>query len=162
MCPGSPRMPALVQKVVACLLRTRDEEPDLLVFVHPVNGATQIPKGTLEDRESAELAVVRELEEETGIPGATIEAKVAELVHTAPRGPAGRGPLEEQFWHVFSLRTEIETPDAWDHEASGSPEEEGLIFACRWLPLPEAAERVHAYYKPVVQALLGSTAKDRS
>lgn len=47
----------MVQKVVACLVRSIDRERELLVFRHP-SGIVQIPKGTLEEGESPHEAVL--------------------------------------------------------------------------------------------------------
>ena len=53
-----------VLKACACLVDARGR---LLVFRHPGDGNTQLPKGTIEPGESPEVAVRRELLEESGI-----------------------------------------------------------------------------------------------
>lgn len=141
-----------MRKVVACLIRPGLDGVELLVFRHP-NGTIQIPKGTLEKGESPEVAVLRELEEESGISAATLGLRV-DLDRVAPRGPAGAAPSEDQVWHVFTLRPAAEVPDSWQHRARGSPEEEGLVFSCRWLRLSGAKEELDELYHPVVDMLM--------
>lgn len=146
---------AVVRKVVACLLRNGSDGPELLVFDHP-QGTVQIPKGTLEAGELPHVAVLRELEEESGVSDASIDLKIGDFECVVRRGPDGAGPFEEQVWHVFRLSTRSEHPDSWRHEAVGSPEEDGLTLSYRWLVLSRASDLVDPLYRPVVEALLGS------
>lgn len=143
----------MVEKVVACLLRSGTAGQEVLTFTHPINRAVQLPKGTVEPGESPRAAVLRELHEESGVT-ATIEMKVAEMVQLVPHGPSGQGPLEEQLWHVFALRSTGPTPDSWDHEATGSAEENGLIFSFAWLTLPNARRGLHHLYRASIDALM--------
>ena len=53
-----------ILKACACLVDARGR---LLVFRHPGDGNMQLPKGTIEPGESPEVAVRRELLEESGI-----------------------------------------------------------------------------------------------
>jgi len=143
----------VIRKVVACLIRSGRSGPELLVFTHP-NGSVQIPKGTLEDGESAEAAVLRELREESGISEAAIAARVVDLGDPARRPTTDTVPLRDQIWHIFRLRSSKPLPDSWQHRASGSPEEDGLVFSCRWIRLSRAKQHLHQLYHPVVDALL--------
>ena len=146
----------MVQKAVACLLRGGSNEVELLVFTHP-NGTMQIPKGTVDPGELPRNAVLRELQEESGVEDAEINSAVCRLQRVRPRGPQGMGPLEDQLWHVFSLHSGSPMPDSWSHTATGSAEEEGLVFSLEWIPLSEADRLLDPLFQPVVEALLSST-----
>jgi 8-oxo-dGTP pyrophosphatase MutT (NUDIX family) len=143
----------VIRKVVACLIRSGRLGQELLVFTHP-DGSVQIPKGTLEGGESAEAAVLRELHEESGISEAAIGGRVVDLDRPAPQPTTGGAPLEDQIWHIFRLHSSKPTPDSWQHRASGSPEEDELVFSCRWIRLSRAKQHLHELYHPVVDALL--------
>ena len=65
-------MNKVVQKVTAFIVRERDGVKELLVFKHPTAGI-QIPAGTVERCEDLEIAVKREVYEETGLQFVEIE-----------------------------------------------------------------------------------------
>ena len=65
-------MSSVVEKVTALVTRERDAVKDLLLFKHPTAGI-QIPAGTVEDGETPETAVIREVFEETGLRNVNIE-----------------------------------------------------------------------------------------
>jgi 8-oxo-dGTP pyrophosphatase MutT (NUDIX family) len=61
----------VIEKVTAFVTRESKEEYDLLLFEHPHAGI-QIPAGTVEEDETPEEAVVREVTEETGLTSLSI------------------------------------------------------------------------------------------
>ena len=63
----------LLEKVTAFILRQRPGGPDLLLFEHPSAGI-QIPAGTVEAGEEAQIAALREAGEESGLEGLKLEA----------------------------------------------------------------------------------------
>ena len=65
-------MSGTVEKVTAFVTRERNGVRELLLFRHPTAGI-QIPAGTVEDGETPETAVIREVYEETGLRGVNIE-----------------------------------------------------------------------------------------
>ena len=65
-------MDIAVKKVTAFVTRERSGAKELLVFKHPSAGI-QIPAGTVEDGESLETGVMREVYEETGLKRVKIE-----------------------------------------------------------------------------------------
>lgn len=143
-----------VRKVCGCLLRRGSSGPQLLVFEHPDAGV-QLPKGGLEPDEDPETGVLRELLEETGLHGLEVTYHLGTWERRTGAGPDEAGPLERHLWDVFLLRSTDALPDVWLHEAWGSPEEEGLVFRCPWLPLDQdTASALHPLFGPVIDLLL--------
>ena len=100
----------------------------LLVFEHrdfPEAG-TQVPAGTVEDDEAPAEAVVREVQEETGV-AARVVRELGTLDAIAPKGEPRRN-------HFFELATD-ETRDEWEHVVHGGGGDDGLVFVCRLVPL---------------------------
>ena len=122
-------------KVVAYITRLgKTGRPELLVFEHrdyPEAG-TQVPAGTVDQDEPVEEALHREIEEETGLRGCEIIAKLAvyEWEH-----PVSHNTHER---HVYHLAAPEGTSDQWAWiETSGGlvPEHEGYVFLFRWASL---------------------------
>ena len=65
-------MGSVVEKVTAFITRERNGVKELLLFKHPTAGI-QIPAGTVEEGETPETAVRREVYEETGLRVVKIE-----------------------------------------------------------------------------------------
>jgi 8-oxo-dGTP pyrophosphatase MutT (NUDIX family) len=113
----------------------------LLVFDHldAPRAGTQVPAGGILAGEDPADAVVRELEEESGVVGARLVRKLGEAWRRADVGnvPAG---LEEQVHHAFHLHLDAPTPeDSWDwDECSGGHIVEHR-FRLRWVTLEDAA-----------------------
>jgi len=64
-------MQGIIEKVTAFITRESADGHDLLLFKHP-NAGIQIPAGTVEDDETAEEAVLREVSEETGLTSLSV------------------------------------------------------------------------------------------
>lgn len=74
----------MIEKVTAFVIRKKNGVPQLLVFSHPSAGI-QIPAGTLEENETLEKSLVREIKEETGLSKLKIIKKLGEtLKFTGP------------------------------------------------------------------------------
>ena len=67
----------MIEKVSAFILRSRNNEPEILIFEHP-NAGLQIPSGTVELNESPEDALYREVFEETGLKAIEIIEEIGE------------------------------------------------------------------------------------
>jgi len=119
-----------VHKACACLV---DRHGRLLAFDHPEDGGMQLPKGTVEPGETPDVAVRRELLEESGIAyGGPLEF-LGTMDRECEAGVEGNVHRHAQLWHVYLLRTDDVLPETFEHIASGSPEEDGLVFRFRWL-----------------------------
>ena len=68
-------MSSVVKKVTAFITRERNGVEELLLFKHPTAGI-QIPAGTVEEGETPETAVRREVHEETGLRVVKIEKSI--------------------------------------------------------------------------------------
>lgn len=143
-----------VKKAVAVVLRPGECTTEVLVFRHPLAGV-QIPKGTVENLETVETAVLRELKEESGLV-LTAKPKVigiwSRTIHT---GPTEDGPMEINEWHIAILKSDARLPDQWSHDATGSLAEEGLTFDFFWLPVNETlSENLHPLYVETANIIL--------
>lgn len=123
-----------VLKACACLVDGRGR---LLVFHHPDDGGMQLPKGTVEPGETPEVAVRRELLEESGIDYQGPLQPLGTLDRYCEAGVEGNKHRHPQLWHLFLMRAEQDLPETFDHVAIGSPEEDGLVFSFSWL-VPDA------------------------
>lgn len=158
-----------VRRRVACYVtRTADSGRELLVFDHvdddPEDASgVQIPAGEMLPFEGIEDAALRETEEETGLTGLTI---VAQLGGQERGLDDPGGPSMTTYVH---LQAPDGGPDAWTHtvtspapgdssapepsadgaDATTPPAQEssaaeradaGMVFACRWEPLPLSVE----------------------
>ncbi|MGE3726047.1 MAG: NUDIX domain-containing protein [Candidatus Sericytochromatia bacterium] len=123
-----------VSKVCACVWRSGENGPELLAFDHPTAGK-QIVKGTLEPGEDLALAVLRELEEESGLKREKAGEYIGLLHHGGAGGIASGGAFEHQIWHLFAMPAQGDEAPNWSHIAEGSLDEAGLEFRFFWQPL---------------------------
>lgn len=120
-----------IGKACACLVDARGR---LLVFDHPGDGGLQLPKGTIEPGESPEAAVRRELWEESGLVYEGPLQSLGTLHRDCAAGEESNRHAHPQLWHLFLMRWDgAPLPETFTHTAHGSPEEDGLVFAFRWL-----------------------------
>jgi len=119
-----------IPKACACLVDARGR---LLVFRHPGDGNMQLPKGTIEPGESPEVAVRRELLEESGVDHVGELQPLGTLHRDCEAGIEGNTARHPQLWHLFLMRADGPLPETFEHVAMGSPEEDGLVFSFSWL-----------------------------
>ena len=112
-----------IQKVCPVILRQQSDSRQILAFRHPKAG-TQLIKGTLESGERPEVAVLRELAEESGINQATVVKKIGELAV----------PETEQYWHIFLCQPAFDPPEEWSFFTTDGG---GLLFQFFWHELAE-------------------------
>jgi 8-oxo-dGTP pyrophosphatase MutT (NUDIX family) len=114
------------KRVVAYVTRG----PELLVFEH--EGTTQVPAGRVDADESLAAGLAREVEEETGITGVRIVRELA--------GPDEIARLYDTAGHenhAFHAVTEAETPEAWEHQVTGTGMDSRFTLRCRWVSLDD-------------------------
>jgi 8-oxo-dGTP pyrophosphatase MutT (NUDIX family) len=137
-----------VLKACACLVDARGR---LLVFRHPGDGNMQLPKGTIEPGESPEVAVRRELLEESGIDHVGELHSLGTLHRDCEAGTEGNTLRHPQLWHLFLMRAEAPLPETFDHVAMGSPEEDGLVFSFSWLAQGDEVENFTLPYRQAIE-----------
>lgn len=136
-----------IPKACACLVDARGR---LLVFRHPEDGNMQLPKGTIEPGESPEVAVRRELLEESGIAYAGALHSLGTLDRECEAGVEGNTHRHPQLWHLFLMRADSALPETFEHTATGSPEEEGLVFLFSWLNAGDSIEDFALPYRQTI------------
>jgi 8-oxo-dGTP pyrophosphatase MutT (NUDIX family) len=111
----------------ACAYVTRDDGSQLLVFEGPHHAGRQVPKGTVEPGETPHEALVREVNEESGLRVEDPSPVAADLWLRRP----GRVYVR-YFFHV-----EVEERrETWSHNVTGSGTERGDVYRFSWLDLP--------------------------
>ncbi len=138
---------APILKACACLVDGRGR---LLVFSHPEDGGMQLPKGTVEPGETPDAAVRRELLEESGIRFDGPLVPLGTLDRECEAGVEGNVHRHAQLWHLYLMRTADTLPATFTHIASGSPEEDGLVFSFRWLAPDEAIDDFALPYRQAI------------
>jgi 8-oxo-dGTP pyrophosphatase MutT (NUDIX family) len=138
-----------VPKVLAYVVRPRGRRHDdgsaadaeLLVHEHrdAPEAGLQVPAGTIEPGETPVDAARRELWEEAGLrfdddnhPPRLIRVYRWHNDHT------GRWNLR----HVFLFVPDRGLPDRWEHVITGHGQDRDMVFAFRWMPLPQAAREL--------------------
>ncbi|GAC1389944.1 MAG: hypothetical protein NVSMB34_02540 [Variovorax sp.] len=140
-----------VHKACACLV---DAQGRLLVFFHPGDLGMQLPKGTVEADESPQNAARRELLEESGIDFTGETEPLGTLERDCEAGVEGNAHRHAQLWHLFLMRAAQGLPETFDLIASGSPEEDGLVFSFRWLAADQPLDDFTLPYRQVVERVL--------
>lgn len=136
-----------VHKACACLVDGRGR---LLVFDHPEDGGMQLPKGTVEPGEAPDDAVRRELLEESGIDYRGALQPLGTMDRDCEAGVEGNVHRHAQLWHLYLMRVEGTLPETFEHVASGSPEEDGLVFRFRWLAADDSVDGFALPYRVVI------------
>ena len=123
------RRPSRIEKSAGgVVLRRIDGEPHVLLIRDPYH-RWGLPKGHLEDGESARNAALREVREETGLSDLTVGQPVGTIdwhFHL-------EGRSIHKYCEFFLMSSEVGEP---------VPEAAEGITACRWVPLADAVARV--------------------
>lgn len=115
------------QKVLAYILRQRDGQRQLLVFEHRdhPDAGVQVPAGTVEPGEAIEAALLREIEEESGLR--------AEQLGQARKLAAVYEAEWDQQRHVYAVTPHGSLPHRWSHTVRGGGEDQGMVFDYYWI-----------------------------
>jgi 8-oxo-dGTP pyrophosphatase MutT (NUDIX family) len=136
--PVQPWPPPCYQRAAAFVT---DPNGRLLVFDHvdvPTAG-TQVPAGGIHEGERPEIAVVRELFEESGIDDARLVRKLGEAWRMAEAGNVPPG-LEEQVSHAFHLTVDnLDGRERWEWDECDGGDIVKHRFALRWATLEQAS-----------------------
>jgi 8-oxo-dGTP pyrophosphatase MutT (NUDIX family)/ribosomal protein S18 acetylase RimI-like enzyme len=130
--------PTHKEKVLAYITRQGSKGLDLLVFEHrdiPEAGI-QVPAGTVDPGESVSFALLREVQEESGLefkdPG--------NLLGSFKWFQEDRNELHNR--NVFHLIAPADVLDEWVHIVKGHDEDVGMAFKYYWIPLADAITRL--------------------
>lgn len=115
-----------IKKAYGYVTRVKEGKIQVLVFRHPITEAgIQIPKGTVETNESTYNAVIREIEEETGLKNFEVESLIAEDYWEYEDGIT-----HNRYFYKINISN---APDMWEYNPTGSGGEEGLTFYYFWI-----------------------------
>ncbi|WP_250886782.1 NUDIX domain-containing protein [Bacillus sp. SM2101] len=127
-----------IKKAYGYVTRMKEGKTQVLVFQHPISAAgIQIPKGTVKPHESTYHAVIREIEEETGLKDFHIEYLIAQDLWENDDGA-----IHHRFFYKISVTT---ASSEWDYEPTGGEEEEGLTFHFFWISSENEVELIRGH-----------------
>ncbi|MEL7338959.1 MAG: NUDIX domain-containing protein [Bacteroidota bacterium] len=118
-------------KVLAYITRQQGGKRQLLIFSHrdfPEAGL-QVPGGSVQSREGLQEAVLREVEEESGL------TNFSKLTFLGERFFVAHDKREIHQRHFFHLRHNQQSPDRFLHHVSAGEEDQGLAFQYEWFDL---------------------------
>ena len=121
----------IITKVMAYITRFNGHHTELLVYKHKDyrEAGVQVPAGTVEQGETIEEALYREVKEESGLMEFLSVTKLTTYVYHHE----GKSQYHER--HVFHLAVSEEVPEHWEHEVNSEGEDAGLIFSYYWVPI---------------------------
>ena len=95
-----------------------------------------LPKGHIDEGESADICAVREVAEETGVKGAKIVRFLCNTFHTY--NVYGEWELKRTSWYLLSA-----------HSCPTKPQEEEDIAVAKWCSAEEVEENLRATYPTI-------------
>ncbi|MDG5471316.1 NUDIX domain-containing protein [Jeotgalibacillus sp. ET6] len=127
-----------IKKAYGYVTRVKEGKTQVLVFQHPIPEAgIQIPKGTVQAGESTHHAVIREIEEETGLRNVQVEKLLGEDLWENDDGA-----IHNRFFYKLSVSN---GEDEWDFKPTGGGEEEGLTFRFFWISSGDEVELIRGH-----------------
>jgi predicted acetyltransferase/8-oxo-dGTP pyrophosphatase MutT (NUDIX family) len=122
-------------KAIAYITRTMGDQAQLLVFDHDKehsDAGTQVPAGTVNSNENIQEALLREVQEETGLDNLKVLGKIDEYTFFRD----SQNCFNRR--HVFHLTSTIPLPDKWTHLVTGNDVDQNLNFHYSWLDVVKA------------------------
>lgn len=132
-------MPKEVEKVLAYITRFTKGTMQVLVFeqVDAPEAGVQVPAGTVEPGESLEEALLREIQEESGL---SIDG-VPQFLGRFAWFREDRHEIHHR--NVFHIHLAMPSRDEWTHVVSGDGEDRKMVFQFYWLEI-ETAQQILA------------------
>ncbi|WP_157087764.1 NUDIX hydrolase [Oceanobacillus damuensis] len=127
-----------IKKAYGYVIRKKNGKMQVLVFQHPIPEAgIQIPKGTVNDQEDTYNAVIREIEEETGLKNFVVENLIVE-----DNWKNDDGAIHNRFFYRINVS---DAPDEWDYQPTGGGDEEELTFHYFWISSKDEVELIRGH-----------------
>ena len=127
-----------IKKAYGYITRIKEGKTQVLVFQHPnVDAGIQIPKGTVKHKEDTLMAVIREIEEETGLRNFIVDYLIAEDFWENDDGT-----IHHRFFYKITVNN---VQDKWDYQPTGGGEEEGLTFDYFWISSEDEVELIRGH-----------------
>ena len=131
----------------------------LLVFLHrdyPEAGL-QVPAGTIERGEQPPAAMVREIQEETGLSN----VRIASYLGNASYDMTNYRRAEIQERHFFLLECSDLVEERWSHSELHDGLQEPTVFDFFWVPLKDGSLKLEAGQGALLPAALSYLAQPR-
>lgn len=122
-------------KAYAYIIRSSNQGTKFLVFTqqgHPEAGV-QIPGGTIDEGESPQSALIREIEEESGLANLTDFEEIGTIEYFHPQ------KKELHFRHFFVVKAPRNVPESWSHTVTSGINDSGLVFNYFWIKASETS-----------------------
>lgn len=115
-------------------------ENNEILFIHR-RGSWDLPKGKLDPNETKKEAAIREVEEETGVNGLSIEKKLLVTKHTY-KDKNKRRCIKKSYWYLMKCKSQNLVPQL----------EEDIIKA-QWMTLSKFQKLDEAVYQSIRDVL---------
>ncbi len=128
----------MIPKTYAFVTRQSTNGAQVLVFRHrdfPEAGV-QVPSGTVDNGETLETAVLREIEEESGLTRLQILRQLETYEEFS------EAHQEWQRRHFFEVQAPENCPKSWSHTVSSGEADKGLVFVYEWWSLERATHEL--------------------
>lgn len=93
-----------------------------------------MPGGTVDEGETLEAAILREVQEESGLRHFCIERFLSDYIIFV------KEKKEYQKRHFFHISLLTDVKDTWEHIVSAGEEDKGLVFCYEWVDINKSPE----------------------